>query len=294
MRRYYCKLWVIVFIFFAAGCGIMRSYNISAKKQEDIKIVTPQPKLAVGERFTYKAEWLGMEVGKAVLLVKEITQMNGRQVYHVMATAETTALISKLYKVEDVISTYIDVNELYPVRFDKKQREGGQSSDGYIDFDHDAGKARYFSRLTDEKKESTLPKRAQDPLSCIYFYRMSDVKAGETFSANVNLNDKNWFVQAKIIDRGVVKIENVGEWKAFMAEPLPWFQGKLTQKARVSIWFSADEKRIPLLVVTSGIPFVGTVTITLQKIEYLEDKPVSAPVSEMVKPAPDAGTEAVK
>ena len=32
---------------------------------------------------------------------------------------------------------------------------------------------------------------------------------------------------------------------------------------------SADEKRIPLLMVTRGIPFVGTVTITLQKIERI-------------------------
>ena len=55
-----------------------------------------------------------------------------------------------------------------------------------------------------------------------------------------------------------------------MVEPLPWFQGKIKRKAKATMWFSADERRIPLLMVTSGIPFVGTVKITLQKIEYLD------------------------
>ncbi|MFA4991661.1 MAG: DUF3108 domain-containing protein [Candidatus Omnitrophota bacterium] len=269
-----CQLTVgiAVMAFCAAGCGIMRPYKISEQKRDDIRIEPPQPRLRIGEKFVYKAEWMGMEVGRATLLVKGITEMNGRQAYHVMAIAETTSLVSKLYKVEDVISTYIDTAEFYPLRFDKKQREGGHRSDGYLDFYQKEGKALYFSRLDNEKKEFKTPKRVQDPLSCIYYYRLSNVKAGETFSADVNLNDKNWFLEAKIMDKGVVRIPGVGEWKAFMAEPLPWFQGKLTRKAKVSIWFSADDDRIPLLVITSGIPFVGTVTITLQKIEYLENR----------------------
>ena len=179
-------------------------------------------------------------------------------------------ILSKLYKVEDEIISYLDIEELYPVRFEKKQREGGYRSDEYIDFYQKKGKAVYFSRLSHEKKEFYIPKRVQDTLSCMYYFRLQDVSFRKSVFANVNLDEKNYLLEAKVRKKGFIRIKGVGEWEAFMVEPLPWFQGKIKRKAKATMWFSADEKRIPLLMITSGIPFVGTVTITLQKIENLD------------------------
>jgi hypothetical protein len=253
-----------------AGCGIIKPYRITELKKEDIKIHAPQPKFRVGEKLTYKAEWLGIDVGTATLEVKEITEINGRKAYRIVAKAETSPMVSKLYKVEDVISTYIDAEEMYPLKCEGKQREGGHQKDDYVEFDQKNHKAYYFSRKNNEKKEYTVPEKVQDPLSCIYFFRIQDIKSGEAIFANVHLDDKNWLIEAKLVKKSILKIKGVGEWEAFMAKPLTWFQGELKNKAKVSIWFSADENRIPLLVVTSSIPFVGTITITLQKIEYLD------------------------
>lgn len=265
IERYF---FILALIFFVSGCGIASSYKIKGKKPEEVKIETPKPKLRIGEKFTYKAEWMGMDVGFATLEVKGVEEVNGREAYHVFAKAETTSFADKLFPIEDEISTYIDTKELYPLRFDKKQKEGKKQKDEYVDFYQDKGKAVYFSRLTNEKKEFSVPKDVQDPVSCIYYFRLSDVKEGETLFANVHLDDKNWFLETKIAYRGIVKIKSIGNWKAFMAQPMSWFQGKLNKNAKVSIWFSADQERIPLLVIVqSSLPFVGTVTITLQKVE---------------------------
>lgn len=262
------KLSILFLVIFISGCGVTASYKIREKKPEEVKIEPPSPKLRVGEKFTYKAEWMGMDVGFATLLVKEITKLNGREVYHIVAKAQTTSFISKLFKVEDEISTYIDTKKLYPIRFDKKQKEGRRQVDEYVDFDQENGKAQYFSRLKNEKKEFNVPKGVQDPVSCIYYFRLSNVKQGESLFANVHLDDKNWFLETKITNRAIVKIKDLGNWQAFIAEPLSWFQGELNKKARVSIWFSADDERIPLLIIVqSSLPLVGTVTITLQRIE---------------------------
>jgi hypothetical protein len=268
MRKEFLVFFLIFLLF---GCGIATRYRIIEKREkvEKIEIEPPQKKFQVGERFTYKAEWLGMDVGIACITVREVTQMNGRQVYHIYATAETTPIISKLYKVEDEISTYLDVEKLYPVRFEKKQREGGYRSDEYIDFNHEKGTAFYFSRLNNSKKEYPIPKKVQDPLSCMYYFRLQDIDVGKSMFANVNADEKNYLLEAKTLKKGIVKIQGVGEWEAFMVEPLPWFQGKVKRKAKATMWFSADEKRVPLLMITSGIPLVGTVTITLQKIDFL-------------------------
>jgi hypothetical protein len=263
--RFPVLFFIVIFI---SGCGVTASYKIREKKPEEIKIETPGPKLRVGEKFTYKAEWMGMNVGFATLSVVEIMKLNGREVYHITAKAETTSFVEKLFPVEDEISTYIDTKELYPVRFDKKQKEGKKLKDECVDFDQEQGKAFFTSRITDEKKEFNVPKGVQDPVSCIYYFRLSNLKEGESLFANVHLDDKNWFLETKISNRGIVKIKGLGNYQAFMAEPMSWFQGELNRNAKVSIWFSADPERIPLLIVVkSSIPLVGTVTITLQKVE---------------------------
>ena len=249
-----------------AGCGVGTRYRIAGEKEE-VKIETALKELHVGEKFIYKIEWMGMDVGIATLSVKGITERNGRKAYQILATAQSTPIISKIYKVEDEVFTYLDVEELYPVRFEKKQREGGYRSDEYTDFDQKKGKAVYFSRLSHNKKEFYIPEGVQDPLSCVYYFRLQDVNVGKSVFANVNVDEKNYLLEAKVLKKGFLKIKGVGEWEAFLVEPLPWFQGKIKRKAKATIWFSADEKRIPLLVVTKGIPLVGTVTITLQKIE---------------------------
>jgi len=118
------KLSILVIVIFISGCGITSSYKIKEKKPEEIKITAPKPKLRVGEKLTYKAEWMGMDVGFAVLSVDEIMELNGREVYHISAKAETISFAAKLFPVEDEISTYLDTKELYPIRFDKKQKEG--------------------------------------------------------------------------------------------------------------------------------------------------------------------------
>lgn len=269
MKRPQVYLIILFFIFCISGCGIVREYKI-LRPPKEINIEMPQKTLRIGEKFTYKAEWLGLDVGVATLSVKGIEELNGRKVYHILATADTTPLLSKIYKVKDIMSTYIDVKEFYPVRFEKRQREGGYKSDEYTDFDQEKGKAYYFSNLNKGKKEFYIPKKVQDPLSCIYYFRLQDVDVGKSIFRDVNTDEKNYLLEAKIHRKGFVQIKDVGEWEAFMVEPLPWFQGKIKRRAKASIWFSADEQRIPLLVTTSGIPLVGTVTITLQKIEYLD------------------------
>lgn len=254
-----------------SGCGTVGQYRIRGTQQE-IKIEPPRAKLEIGEKLTYKVEWLGLDVGIATLSVEGITECNGRKVYHIIARAWSSPIISKIYKVEDVISTYIDVEGLYPVRFEKKQREGGYRSDEYTDFDQKKGKARYFSRLNHSKKEYNIPKNVQDPLSCLYYFRLQDADIGSSIFVNVIADEKNYLLEAKLNKKGFVNITGVGEWEAFMVEPIPWFQGKIKRKAKATMWLSADEKRIPLLMVTRGIPFIGTVTITLQKIENLDTK----------------------
>ncbi len=269
MKKMGLYLLIFISILFISGCGSLGRYRIFGRG-EKIEISPPLKELQVGEKFTYKTEWLGLNVGTVSLYVKEITELKGHQVYHIVGTAGSAPLISKIYKVRDEISTYIDTETLYPVRFEKRQREGGYMADEYTDFDQEKGKAFYFSRLNDGKKEFDIPKKVLDPLSSLYYFRLQKLNGNKSVFANVNVDENNYLLEAKIRRKGIVNIKGVGQWKAFMVEPLPWFQGKIRRKAKATIWLSADERRIPLLVTTTRIPLVGAITITLQKIENLD------------------------
>ncbi len=271
MKRLGLFLVIPILVFLISGCGIAAKYRILGSP-EKIEIKPPLKELCVGERFTYKIEWLGLDVGILTLSVKGIKKINGRKVYHIVGSVVSAPLISKIYKVKDEISTYIDIEKLYPVRFEKKQREGGYMADECTDFDQKGGRAIYFSKLNKTKKEFSIPKKVQDPLSSLYYYRLQELNGGRSIFANVNVDENSYLLEAKIRRKGIVNIKGVGEWKGFMVEPLPWFQGKIKRKAKATIWFSADERRIPLIVTTTRVPLVGTIHIRLQKIDYLDTK----------------------
>ncbi|MFH1782210.1 MAG: DUF3108 domain-containing protein [Candidatus Omnitrophota bacterium] len=270
MTRPVKSLIIILLVFFISGCMLPTRYRILRSPEKPIVIKEPRLDFKIGERFTYKAEWLGMDVAVAILTVEGVEELKGRKVYRIVATANTTSILAKLYKVEDRITTYIDVEELHPLRYEKKQREGRYRADEYFEFDQENGKVFYFSNLNNSKKEIDTPPHVQDPLSALYYFRLQNAKVGESMFANLNADEKNYLLDAKVHKKGLVRIKGVGEWEAFMVEPLPWFGGKVERKAKAIMWFSADERRIPLIMSIKSIPLVGTVTITLQKIEYLD------------------------
>jgi len=109
---------ILIVALLISGCGGLGQYKIS-KVLKEFSIEKPTERLRIGERFTYKTEWLGLDVGIVTLSVEGVTERNGREVYHVLARAQTTPVLSKLYKVDDIISSYIDVEHLYPVMFEK-------------------------------------------------------------------------------------------------------------------------------------------------------------------------------
>ena len=56
------------------------------------------------------------------------------------------------------------------------------------------------------------------------------------------------------------------KWEAILLEPYAQLKGKKVDKGRVSAYFSADKRRLPLMATVKG-PIFSEVTISLVKIE---------------------------
>ncbi len=230
----------------------------------DKKIPEAKKSLRVGERLKYEIRWLGMVAGEAMLWVKEITNHNGRQAYHIVSTVESNKYISKIYKVKDEVHTYVDCENFNSLRFEKHLREGNYKCDEAMEYDPEGGMAVY--EASDKRFAMTIQKDTQDALSCLYYYRLQNIEVGKSIFMNVNADEKNWKLEVKALETQTVEVANQGVFNAFMVEPAAMFKGIFIKKGRMWIWFSADERRLPLVVKTR-IPLIGHIVIVLTNIE---------------------------
>lgn len=236
-----------VFIFGISSYASNINIESKPKQTQEVRISPANKTLRVGERYTYLVRWMGIPIGYASLHVKEMANLNGREAYHIVAETESNEFLSKFYRVKDVVHTYIDKEHLYSLRFEKYQYEGGYKSEEVIEFDQQNHRATYKSLLNKSAKEFEISKNVQDAASCFYYFRLLDVGVGKSYFLDVNCDEKNWQLEVKVLEAKPVELRKIGVINAFVVEPYPKFKGLFVKRGRVWAYFSADERRVPLL-----------------------------------------------
>ena len=270
-RKSFFKMTCCLLLFIISGCGTSFHFSKSGAVNGVSRMMSGamigKHEFRIGEKLSYQINWMGIPVGLAYLNVKEITQINGRDCYHIIVMVKSNAFLSKIYKVEDEFHSYIDKEKLYSLRFIKKQREGRYRSHEVVDYNQEAHKAVYKSLRNGSVKEFTITENAQDDLSAIYYFRIQDIDFSKKILLNVNADEQNWTLEIRILDMGLMNISRIGAVQALEVEPeAVRADGKRLQKGRLWIWFGADENRIPLVAKASA-PIVGTVTAVLVDVK---------------------------
>ncbi len=252
MKRFYFCFSIFLFLF-------LQSVLLHAEKQDS-------PAIRVGEKLTFSVRWLGMEVGRAEARVAGIEQVNGRKAYHIIAEARSNSLIDLVYPVHDEHHTYVDVEHLHSLKYEKIIQEGRYRADEVIEFDQENHKALYYSRKNQSKKRSLISKDVQDELSSAYWFRLQPFDVGSTVHIAANADEKNWDITVKILGKEKIKMGKLGTFEAFTLEPSAKFRGIFIRRGKIRGWVSADEKKLPLLMKTK-IPVLGTITVILVDYE---------------------------
>ena len=149
------------------------------------------PKLHVGERMVYSVRYLGLEVGKGVAEVKEMVEIRGRKTYHIEVQVRSARILDWIYKVRDTHHSYMDVERLHSLRYEKILQEGHYRADEVMEYDQEKHHATYFSRKNKSRKEMEIPPDVQDALSCGYWFRLQEVQSGTQVYIPVNSDEKN-------------------------------------------------------------------------------------------------------
>lgn len=226
----------------------------------------PARKIFLGEKMTFHVSYLGIVVGDAECEVKEIVKIGDRDAYRIEVSARSRPILDWIYKVRDTHQTFIDVEKLYSLRYEKKIHEGRYWTDEVMEYDQDKHLGVFYSKKDNSSKEMFIPKNVQDQISCGYYYRTLDIKPGTKVSIPVNADEKNWDLEVSAREIEEKEIDGVGIFQAIKAEPVIMFEGFFVRRGKVRGWMSLDERRIPLIMKVK-VPVLGDVVATLAKYD---------------------------
>ena len=255
-------LLVLFVLTISAGCG--------GKKASDLTKSELLP-FTVGEKSTYVIAWKGIPVGRATATIEELTTFKGHEVYKVVVIAKTTAFLSKLFKVEDSFISYMDKDTLLSRHYECTIREGKYKKDLIVDYDLDNLKAIYKNLQDGSVKTCPIKKEIHDPVSGTYFFRTIPLKVGENIEITINQSEENYGIYGSVEKRSKVDLGKFGKRDTFLIKPYLKLKGKKLKRANTWGYVSADNRRLILFVSVKvlEIPWIGEVTATLEKVEYI-------------------------
>jgi len=220
----------------------------------------PNPPFQVGERMVFAIKAFGVTAGHATLEIKEIINLDGHEVYHIVVTAQTTPFFSLFYRIDDRLGTYLDTREFYPRKYEAHLKEGKYRKDEVIIYDQE----RHIAYR--KGKEIKIPPRVQDSVSVYYYLRTLNLKTSDVIKVPINCGRHNYLLTLKVKGEERIRTKN-GHHQAFILIPQSLtLEGETKRKGEATAWLSTTEKALLLAKVSrAGIFSARAVLIEWKK-----------------------------
>ncbi len=223
----------------------------------------------VGEKLTYDVKYGFVTAGIAEMAIPKIKRIAGRKAYNVVFRVNTVPAFDMFFKVRDRYETYIDVEGIFPWRFEQHIREGGFTKDFSAFFDQRRGKAKT------SKGSFEIPPYVNDIVSALYLFRtldFSDKKEGDIIHLENFYNNKVYPLDVVYRGKETISVD-AGEFDCFIVEPLVVDGGLFKSEGSITIWMTDDELKIPIRVKTKVI--IGSIDSELTAYEGLAGELIS-------------------
>jgi hypothetical protein len=204
----------------------------------------PFEAVQTGERLTYEISWLNILAGTAVMEVQADGAAPDNARAKLITTAQSRPAISKFFPVDNRVESEYDLRTQLPQHMVFHRREGKNKEDIEYTFHHAEGTVTAIRQGTTETLP--IPAGTQDLISCLYYVRNQlPMTPGASLTLNVHHDKKNRQVE--------VRVENIetleGAWgrveTAQVVVIMP-FKGIFINKGNIRVWFTTDERRIPV------------------------------------------------
>lgn len=217
---------------------------------------------APGERFVYDVLLEDAKVGKAVMKVQKAT-LQGKEVYHLTSEVKSSGFFSLLVPINDRVESYMDVKGLYSHRIEIRKKRRRKTEEKVVTFDQIGHRAVQLKNNEEETFE--IPPRVQDSLSSLYFFRTRPLpEPGETIAIDIHESGRNGKLEIRSLYKERVTTP-AGTFQTIKVQTALPKEGPLSSKGRIFIWFTDDDKRVPVLMETESKRGLITVLLSSQR-----------------------------
>lgn len=224
-----------------------------------------------------EGEWLKFRVYYGIFnasyatLEVNNTNLNNKDVFHVIGRGKSTGLLHLFFKVDDNYETYIDKNSNLPYRFIRKIDEGGHTKDLQIDFNQELNRAYVFDRKHNENKTFTTQENVHDMLSSFYYIRnsLNDNKlvAGQEFFMNMFFDNENHNFKLKFLGREILDTK-FGKVATLKFRPYVMAGRIFKEEEALTLWVTDDKNKMPIRIKAELT--VGSLNADLEEFKGLK------------------------
>ncbi len=223
------------------------------------------------EEMKVNISYIGINAASVLIKMRRNTvDIGAKKAYVFYARAKTASFYKWVYELDDVVESFVDINEFVPLKYNLVQRESKKDIDHIELYDREKGMTHFrYKRVTKDgkvthrKKDKKMPHFSQDFLSVFFFFRGLPLELGKDYVIPITTKAKTWNMLIKPISK--VKM-NVGKLKNIQAIKLQVFNkysGDISKEGAMEFWISDDKYRRFLQVKTDTK--IGKVYGTLDK-----------------------------
>lgn len=257
-RRFFLRLLAVALL------GPLLIAGARAGDDPSMLRYVPNDAFGFGEYLEYNVGYKFISAGQASFTVgKEPVTVNGRKCYDIRFDVASLKSLEFLYKVRDRYRTLVDIDGVFPWKFEQHIREGGFTKDFTASFDQIA-----HSAVTTEGT-FPIPPFVHDIVSAFYYIRTFDLKkykAGDVIYLQNFFDRETHDLQVKVLGRQKVTVE-AGAFNCVVIEPIIKSGGLFKSEGRILIWLSDDDRKIPVKVSTKIL--IGSIDAELTSYKGL-------------------------
>jgi len=225
----------------------------------------------VGEKVTFDVSYFNVTAGELNMMVKPFVTVNGKKAYHFEADGKSTPFFTKIYAIDDRVTTYLDYEEMRPLSLQISIKESNQLGETRTFYDWKNLKASYWQKKIikgkgerNKKVDWDILAYSQNVVSVAWYLRTFKLEPGKKHAVRVADEGKNIVFTGEVLRREKLKTP-VGVLDTVVVSPRITADGVFKPIGDILIWFTDDDRK--LLVRLESKIKIGTVVAKLRSIE---------------------------